>query len=260
MLQNLVNRYSGQPWMKSISFSTRLGAEIRLLRALGTMTLAFFGHSLSAATYTDGQNLVYTYTVGTPTASVTGSTGATGSITIPATITIGTPAVTYDVTAIGASAFAARTAITSITIPTSVTSIGNLAFSGCTGLTSMTIPSSVTSLGTTPFYMCTALTAISVDSSNSTYSSSDGLLYNKLGTTLLQYPAGKSGSAYTITSGVTTIGANSFSGSTMLTSVTIPSSVISISTAPFISCNALNSITVASANGYFISEGGVLFN
>ena len=257
------------------------------LRTLALVSLATFSHSLWAVTYTDAQNLVYTYTaVVSPsigTATVTSSVGATGSITIPASFTAGSPAVIYNVTSITASAFLSRTAITSITIPTSVTNIGNLAFSGCTGLTGMTIPegvatigssaflgctgitsitipSTVTSIVASPFYGCTALTTITVDSANSFYSSLDGLLYNKLRTTLIQYPPGKSGSDYAITSGVTTIGANAFSGSTMLTSVTIPASVTSISTVPFLACNALNSITVDSGNLNYSSDSGVLFN
>ena len=83
---------------------------------------------------------------------------------------------------------------------------------------------------------CTSLTAITVDALNSAYSSVDGVLFNKSQTTLIQYPAGKAGTSYTIPNSVTSIGDSAFSGCTSLTSVTIATSVTSIGDEAFYDC------------------------
>jgi hypothetical protein len=142
------------------------------------------------------------------------------------------------VTSIGASAFLNCTALSSVTFePTSkVTSIGSNAFQNCTALTSVTIPNSVTSIGNSAFQNCTALTSITVSESNSNYSSLDGVLFNKLRTTLIVCPGGKTGS-YTIPNSVTSISGNAFYG-----------------------CTALTSITVSESNSNYSSLDGVLFN
>jgi len=142
------------------------------------------------------------------------------------------------VTSIGQYAFSYCTGLTSVTIPNSVTSIGDEAFYECTKLTTVTIPASVTSIGSYAFYGCTGLTAINVDASNASYSSVEGVLFNKAKTTLIQYPAGKTG-AYTIPASVTSIRDYAFSGCAGLTSVTIPASVTSIGYYAFNGCSEL---------------------
>ena len=146
------------------------------------------------------------------------------------------------VTSIGAYAFSDCSGLTSVLIPASVTSIGDSAFSGCTGLTSVTIPSSVTSIGSQAFLGCSGLASISVDVANPSYSSSNGVLFDKLQTTLIQCPGGKSGD-YTIPSSVTSIGAYAFSDCSGLTSVSIPASVTSIGASAFYGCNGLTSVS-----------------
>ena len=59
---------------------------------------------------------------------------------------------------------------------------------------------------------------------------------------------------------VTSIGTLAFSGSTGLTSVSIPSSVTSISTNAFSGCTSLTNFTVDPLNASFSSGGGTLFN
>jgi hypothetical protein len=82
------------------------------------------------------------------------------------------------------------------------------------------------------------LTRIDVDESNPNYSSSDGVLYNKAMTTLIQYSAGKSG-GFIIPNSVTSIGRGAFTNCAVLTSVTIPNSVTSIESAAFTYCSGL---------------------
>ena len=132
----------------------------------------------------------------------------------------------------------------SYTIPNSVTSIGSYAFSGCNNLTSITIPNSVTSIDYDAFYRCTNLTSITVDIENKSYSSENGILFNKDKTEIIRYSPGKNDSSYTIPNSVTNIGSYAFSDCYNLTSVTIPNSVTSIGGYAFSGCDNLTSITI----------------
>jgi len=133
---------------------------------------------------------------------------------------------------------------TSVTLPDSVTSIGEAAFKYCSSLTSITIPDSVTSIGERAFEDCTSLTNITVNTDNSNYSSVDGVLFNKLQTSLIRYPAAKEDDSYTIPDSVESIGARAFGSCTSLTSITIPDSVTTIGTEGFRSCTSLTSVTL----------------
>ncbi len=192
--------------------------------------------------------------------TVTRYTGLGGNVTIPATLA-GSPVTTIDhqafagrrllrrvnipdsVTSIGDGAFGGCLSLASITIPESVDSIGFGAFSGCTALVTVGIPASVTSIDDHAFSRCTSLTSIDVDPANPSYSSLDGVLFNKAQTTLIRYAGGNAG-VYTIPDSVTSIGDGAFSHSTSLTSVIIPASVTSIGDDAFLYCISLVSITI----------------
>lgn len=123
-----------------------------------------------------------------------------------------------------------------------VTGIGFSAFYECSGLTSVTIPSSVYSIDISQtFHNCTSLTSINVDAENYTFSSIDGVLFDKNQTKLIAYPCGKS-SIYAIPNGVTEIGDYAFESCSALTFVSIPNGVTSIGWSAFTGCSALTSI------------------
>jgi len=109
-----------------------------------------------------------------------------------------------------------------IIIDNTVTSIGKGAFRKCTSITGITIGSGVKSIGESAFEGCTKLTTINVDIGNTAYISDNGVLYNKAKTTLIQYPAGKTGTMFTVPDSVTSIEYGAFSGCTNLTNITIP--------------------------------------
>ena len=143
---------------------------------------------------------------------------------------------------IGDGAFGGYTSLTGITIPDSVTEIKFEAFSNCTGLTSITIPSSVTEIEGYAFFNCTGLTGINVCDNNPYYSSINGVLFNKEKTSIILYPAGKTGT-YTIPYSVTEIGMWAFAG-TSLTSITIPTKMTKIGIGAFSGCTELTSVTI----------------
>jgi hypothetical protein len=147
------------------------------------------------------------------------------------------------VTSIGSHAFIHCGSLTSITIPKSVTSIGESAFTGCRALTSITIPKSVTSIGSSAFTLCSSLTTIEVGAGNVNYTEVNGVLFNTKMTVLLTYPASKTGTNYTISDSVTSIGDYAFTSCRSLTSITIPDSVTSIGDGAFQSCSSLTSVT-----------------
>jgi hypothetical protein len=200
----------------------------------------FCGLLLSAITaaqaqsYTTGSGIVYT--INGSTIAVTGYSGSGGALTIPDTIG-GTP-----VTSIGYQAFDNNTSITSITIGTNVTSIAEYAFFSCSSMTSASISASVTSIGEEAFADSPSLGGITVDANNPSYTSVNGVVFDKSQTTIVAYPAGKGGT-YTLPGSVTAIGAGAF-GYANLTAFTIPSNVITIGNDAFEWCIHLTNVTI----------------
>ncbi len=169
------------------------------------------------------------------------------------------------VTSIGDFAFS-FCSLTNIIIPDSVESVGTWAFSYCTELTSLTIGAGVTSLGYYNFGGCSNLININVAQENNTYCSIDGVLFDNSATELIKFPAGRSGE-YIIPDGVKSIGNSSyyyfgeaFSDCSKLTNITIPDSVSYIASNSFSDCSNLANIIVSSANDYYTSVNGVLFD
>jgi hypothetical protein len=158
--------------------------------------------------------------------------GKAGSYTIP-----------NSVTNIGDWAFYLCTSLTNVAIPNSVNSIGDAAFIYCISLTSVTIPESVAIIGNDAVFGCSSVTAITVDPGNPSYSSLDGVLFDKSQNTLIQYPEAKTGS-YTIPSTVANIGYDAFGYCTTLTSVTIPNGVTNIGDGAFEYFFSLTSVTI----------------
>ena len=140
-------------------------------------------------------------------------------------------------------AFSGCYGLTNVEIPISVAYIGYGAFSDCSSLTGLSIPSSVELIRPFAFLGCANLANMSVDPASEHYLSVDGVLFDKARSTLVAYPAGRVG-AYTIPSGVTSIGIAAFVGCYGLTSVTIPDGVAVIDQYAFSSCDALRSITI----------------
>ncbi|MDR0618780.1 MAG: leucine-rich repeat domain-containing protein [Bacteroidales bacterium] len=145
---------------------------------------------------------------------------------------------------IGDQAFIYCLSLTDVTIPASVITIGNHAFLSCYNLVNIVIPNSVITIGNQAFAYCYNLTSINVDDANSFYSSTDGILFNKDQTTLIQYPAGKTDRSYVIPNSVTTIGTSAFGACDSLNDITIPNSVTTIYALTFTNCIGLTNVTI----------------
>ena len=146
------------------------------------------------------------------------------------------------VTAIGDSAFSGCTSLTEIVIPDSVTGIWWRAFSGCISLESITIGSGVESLGDEWIASCRRLENITVSPENKTYSSVDGVLFNKDKSELSAYPIGNKRSSYTIPDGVEKIGKKAFYGCRYIESLTIPVSVAEIEASALGNCYDIRAV------------------
>ncbi len=137
------------------------------------------------------------------------------------------------VTEIGMGAFYDCSSIVNIDIPDGLVVIGPDAFLYCTDLLEIDIPASVETIGSGAFARCSSLMSINVDALNENYTSEGGVLFDSGMTTLIQYPAGKSGLSYSIPAGITAIGNGAFSDSS-LREVVIPNGVETIGNTAFL--------------------------
>ena len=206
---------------------------------------------------------------------ITGYSGSDTDLVISGTLG-GLP-----VTEIANYAFTSRH-FTSITFPPGLQSIGDFSFYDTLGLMSVTIPQGVTTFGVSPFSHSLSLTSIDVDSANPAYSSTNGVLFDKSQTTLIECPAGLTGT-YTVPASVTAIEYYAFYEDANLSAIILPPGLISIGSEAFASCNGitslsipalvttigpdaflymatLTSISVAPTNPNYSSQDGVLFN
>ena len=175
--------------------------------------------------------------------------------------------------------------ITSIVLPDSLISIGFYAFSNLQKITSLTIPKNVTTMYGASFFSGDSFVTINVDSANPSFSSVDGVLYDKNKTKIIMFPSGKDFSNWSMPTTVTTIGDQSFAGNQKITRLSIPNGVTTIEGTPFndsrnlaevvfpssvieiqapqsLSWNnpGLKSIEIDSNNLNYSSADGVLFN
>jgi hypothetical protein len=120
-------------------------------------------------------------------------------------------------------------------VPSNIVTIVSAAFEYSTGVTSVMIGTNVTSIGLFAFYDCPNLAAISVNSTNAFFSSTNGVLFDRNKTILIQYPIAVGGS-YPVPGTVVNIGAGAFGDAFGLTGIVIPNSVTNIAQQAFYAC------------------------
>ncbi len=151
------------------------------------------------------------------------------------------------VTTIDEYAFAYCSNLAAVTMSENVKDINDYAFYECKTLTDVIIPKSVKHIGEDAFGSCFALTAINVNPDNEKFSSEDGVLFNKKGTSILQYPSGKTDRTYNVPDTVKKIGQKAFSWSRHLVSVKMKSNVKKIEHSAFYRSKRLAAITIPSS-------------
>jgi len=183
------------------------------------------------------------------------------------------------VTTLGDGAFEYCTALKTISLPDSITSIGENAFLDCgyystsgnwsnnvlyigkhlikakkAVASSYTINANTKTIAKLAFADCNGLTSLTAPADNAYFSSdSNGVLFNKAKTVLVQYPIGNTRTSYSIPTTVTGISYGAFAYCTSkLTTITIPDSITVIGEGAFIFCNGITKVTI----GNYVTKVG----
>lgn len=124
-----------------------------------------------------------------------------------------------------------------------VLSIKNGIFVNNNIIKNITLPSKVTDIGAYPFKGCSNLKSINISTDNETYSTKNGVLFNKNMTQLICVPGALEGT-YEIPSSVTNLANYSFYGCSKITNINIPASVKTIGLSVFCNCSSLTNLNI----------------
>ena len=139
---------------------------------------------------------------------------------------------------------------TTYQIPEGINNLEFAAFYKCSNLINLNVPKSIESFPVVGWWneKCweySNIENINVSSENETYSSVDGVLFNKDKTKLILYPAGKRQANYSIPETVNEISDGAFYTANNLKSIEIPDSVVSISEEAFDYAENLSDIKIS---------------
>lgn len=167
-------------------------------------------------------------------------------------------------------------------IPASVTAIGKGAISENKYLKILVLPVSLQKWNPSAVDNCVNHTAYEISADSPNFSTRDGMLLDKAGSTLLTYPLGKTEGTCSLPeyithigkqaffsngrinsvefSAVESIGEEAFFRCAGLTTVKIPSATTTIASSAFAEAARLQKFVVAEDNAYYQSKDGVLFD
>lgn len=141
---------------------------------------------------------------------------------------------------IEAGAFSQCSALVKTGLPESLLYIGENAFRGC-GMCEITVSDKVCNIGCNAF-QSSKLEQINVSPENKDYSSVEGVLFSKDGSTLLSYPAGNLNTKYVIPDGTKVIASNAFCGADNLRELEISFGVEEVQEAAFCDMSQLKNV------------------
>lgn len=148
-------------------------------------------------------------------------------------------------------AFAGCSSLKSLDFPASLYIISYKAFSECASLTSVEVPKTLESIDELAFVNCTSLKSINVAEDHESYSSVDGVMFNKAKTELRICPAGLS--SYTVPKDVTSV-AKAFSGDKLNKVEFVGGCKTTIGGGAFNSCSSLTIVIRSGADVTFESD------
>lgn len=189
------------------------------------------------------------------------SSTVTGALTIPDIISDNLNQYKCKVTAIASAGSYPN--VTAVNLPSTLKTIKTNAFSK-SQITTINIPAGTDDIYDGAFAQIENLTAITVDTGNSKYTAEDGVLYEtKSGNKYLKaYPVAKTGTTFTVPSGVYGVSTNGFQLAKNLTTINLPASIQDLPASAeangFTSAKKLTAIKVDAGNTKFKDEDGVV--
>lgn len=127
-----------------------------------------------------------------------------------------------------------------------LTSLGDFTFLMNQNITSITIGDNINNIGQVVFGGCVLLEHISVSADNTSFSSTDGILFNSDGSSLICYPAGKPDTEYETDANVTRIETAGFAFAQNLERITLHDNIEYLGEEAFAMCVSLLSIEIPS--------------
>lgn len=168
-------------------------------------------------------------------------------------------AIPTSVNKVGTLAFSGSVALTSVTLHDGIKVIEDYGFARCDELKTIAIPSGVAEIGNAPFHDCLSLATIEVSPENINYTSHDGVLYDKSQVTLIQYPAGKQDTSYSIPKSVQNIKEFGLFNNQFIERVELPNGLSYIGDLTFGFDKGLSEITVQMTDPSKITLGLMVF-
>jgi hypothetical protein len=141
---------------------------------------------------------------------------------------------------IGSNAFSGARLFSLARLPDSLLTIESSLFIGCSSITELTIGSQLSSI-TTSVWQPHSLARILVTDANPNYSSDDGAVYSKDGTTLICVPLGHAGTSFRVADHGVIIREWAFHGASRFTFVSMPHVVV-IENDVFTTCSGISRV------------------
>lgn len=129
----------------------------------------------------------------------------------------------------------------SVTLPNSLIEIDQLTFYNCPNLKQATLGKSLRIFYGNSFYNCPKLERIDIQN-NQTYTSENGVIFNKDYSVLIKYPTGATRQHYTVPTSVKTIEASAFDSVKNLTKITFNEGLKTIGTYAFQNCSNIEEL------------------